>query len=376
MAGAHRQDGIAGDRSVLALNRGSSSVKFGLFTLAPRPGELCRGHVDVSSPGVAFAQLLDRLTQPLTAFPLGGVVHRLVHGGPALRQPQAVSETLVATLRTLVHLAPNHLPGEIDLIEDVRRVQPGLRQVVCFDTGFHADLPDEARRLPIADAYAEHGLQRYGFHGLSYTFLMDELRRRSPSRMGRVVLAHLGNGSSLAAVRDGRSIDTTMGFTPIGGVVMSTRTGDLDPGVVTQIARLGGLDPGRLDDELSHRSGLAALSGGWSDMRDLLAREADDPRCRLAVTIYCYEIRKRIGAFAAALGGLDALVFSGGIGERAPVIRSRICSALEFLNLRLDGASNAAAAPIVSTAASRVEVHVIPTDEEAVLARSAWPILQ
>jgi acetate kinase len=366
------------NRSVLVINSGSSSVKFGLFTLAPGPSALCRGTIDEAAGATTVDQVLARVVDRLGAYPLAGVGHRIVHGGPSLFDPQLVTDGLLAELGRFVSFAPNHLPDEIRLIEDTRRVRPGVPQLVCFDTAFHSSLPEVARRLPIPRAYDAQGVRRYGFHGLSYTFLLDELRRRAGPLQagGRVVLMHLGNGSSLAAVRDGRSIDTSMGFTPIGGVVMSTRSGDLDPGVVTYIARSTGLDADRVEHELSHCSGLEGVSGGVRDMRDLLARQANDEACRLAVSIYCYEITKRIGGYAAALGGLDALVFSGGIGQHLPIVRARICGGLEFLGVGIDGPLNEQNAPVISTPAARVVVHVIPTDEEVVIAEAAYPLLQ
>ncbi len=375
-AGGQPEQRTAG-QSVLALNRGSSSIKFALFSRSAQPAELARGTVDADADRGAFDQVIAGVASPLEERPLAAVVHRLVHGGPELRAPRLIDDGLVARLKELIHLAPHHLPQEIALLEEVRRARPDLPQAVCFDTAFHGGLPDLARRLPIPAEYAALGVERYGFHGLSYTFLMEELRRRcGPSAApGRVILAHLGNGSSLAAVRDGRSIDTSMGFTPIGGVVMGTRAGDLDPGVVTHIARLRGFDANRLEEELSHHSGLTGVSGGTSDMRELLRREATDDGCRLAAGIYCYEIKKRIGAYAAALGGLDLLVFSGGIGAQAPVVRSRICSGLEFLGVHLDEVANAAGAPVISAAASGVTVHVIRTDEELVMAEAACELL-
>ncbi|HEV3214498.1 MAG TPA: acetate/propionate family kinase [Vicinamibacterales bacterium] len=368
---------MTSNRSVLAINGGSSSVKFALFTLAPEPLALRRGTIDEAPGATTVDQVLERVGDRLGTHPLAGVGHRIVHGGPNLFDPQLVTDDVLATLRQLVPFAPNHLPDEIQLIEAVRRLQPGVPQLVCFDTAFHRDLPDVARRLPIARAYDAQGVRRYGFHGLSYTFLLHELRRRTGSLQagGKVVLMHLGNGSSLAAVRQGRCIDTSMGLTPIGGVVMSTRSGDLDPGVVTYIARAGGFDADRLEDELSHRSGLEGVSGGVHDMRELLAREAGDEACRLAVSIYCYEIVKRTGAYAAALGGLDALVFSGGIGEHAPIVRATICTGLEFLGTDIDERLNAGNAPMISTPTSRVAVHVIPTDEEVVIAEAAHQLL-
>jgi acetate kinase len=371
-------DAPRAERSVLALNSGSSTIKFGLFTFDAEPRALCRGTADASSRDTAVEQLMERLASDIADYPVAAVGHRIVHGGPDYSEPQPVTPTLLASLRDLVRFAPNHLPDEIDLIESVHRLCPETPQIVCFDTAFHAGLPDVSRRLAVPARYAAEGVRRYGFHGLSYTFLLDELGRRigPAADSKKIVLAHLGNGSSLAAVRSGRSIDTSMGFTPIGGVVMSTRSGDLDPGVVTYIARTTGFDADEVEHELSHRSGLAALSGGTADMRELLAREADDERCRMAVAIYCYAVRKQIGAFAAALGGIDVLVFSGGIGERAGVVRSRICEDLRFLGIEVDDQRNAAGGPLISTATGRVAVHVIPTDEEVVIARSAYHLLQ
>jgi acetate kinase len=365
------------NQSVLAMNSGSSSIKFGLFTLAPEPSPLCRGSIDEAAHAIAVDQVLERVAERLGAYPLAGIGHRIVHGGPALFDPRLVSDELLATLEQLVRFAPNHLPDEIQLIKAVRRLRPDVPQLVCFDTAFHRDLPDIARRLPIQKVYDTQGVRRYGFHGLSYTFLVHELRRRAGPLQagGKVVLMHLGNGSSLAAVREGHCIDTSMGFTPIGGVIMSTRSGDLDPGVVTFLARATGFDADRLEHELSHHSGLEGVSGGVHDMRDLLAREASDDACRLAVSIYCYEIAKRIGAYAAALGGLDALVFSGGIGELAPVVRARICSGLGFLGLGIDEHLNDENAPVISASTARVAVHVIHTDEEVVIAEAAYQLL-
>src|SRR5437879_2881768 len=226
------------NHSVLAINRGSSSVKFGLFTLAAEPSALSRGTVEEAAHATTVDRTLERVADCLGAYPLAGIGHRIVHGGPALFEPQLVTDELLATLRQLVRFAPNHLPDEIQLIEAAKGRRPDLPQFVCFDTAFHSDLPDVARRLPIPQVYDAQGVRRYGFHGLSYTFLLHELRRRvGPFEAGgKLVLLHLGNGSSLAAVREGRSIDTSMGFTPIGGVVMRTRSGDLDPGVVPYLA--------------------------------------------------------------------------------------------------------------------------------------------
>jgi acetate kinase len=363
--------------SVLVLNSGSSSLKFALFTRDPEPAVLCRGTIGDAARTATVARVFEQVNGCLAARPLAAIGHRIVHGGPSFSDPQIVTDQSVATLRSLVHFAPNHLPAELDLIEEVRRLEPDLPQVLCFDTAFHATMPEVARRLAIPQIYADQGVHRYGFHGLSYTFLVQELgRRSSPAQAnGNVVMMHLGNGSSVAAVRAGRSVDTSMGMTPIGGVVMSTRSGDLDPGVVTFIARSTGFDADRLEREFSHDAGLTALSGGVADMRELLDREAGDAGCRLAVAVYCYEIRKRIGAYAAALGGLDAVVFSGGIGEHAPAVRARICDGLEFLGVAVDDQRNRQNAPVISTATGRVAIHVIPADEEVVIAQAAGRLL-
>lgn len=368
------------DRSVLAINSGSSSLKFGLFartaSSAP-PKPIRRGTLEGAAGVETLDRLLAEIGDRLATQPLAGIGHRIVHGGPSLVEPRLVTDETMATLRQIVPFAPNHLPNEIALIEAASRRWPGVPQVVCFDTAFHSTLPDVARRLPIPEVYDAQGVRRYGFHGLSYTFLLGELRQRAGAAAadGRIVLMHLGSGSSLAAVRGGRSLDTSMGFTPIGGVVMSTRSGDLDPGVVTFIARSTGFDATRLEDEFSHRSGLAAVSGGVADMRELLAREEHDDGCRLAVSMYCYDITKRIGAYAAALGGIDTLVFSGGIGEHAPIVRARICRALAFLDIELDERANQEDAPVISLPTRRVAVHVIPTDEEAVIAAAVCQLL-
>jgi acetate kinase len=300
-----------------------------------------------------------------------------VHGGPLYSEPHVVNAAVLDTLLSVVEFAPNHLPDEIALVDAVGRRWPAVPQIVCFDTAFHARMPEVARRLPIARAYDDAGVRRYGFHGLSFEFLAGELERvgGSGARNQRAVLAHLGGGSSLAALQGGRSVDTTMGLTPIGGVLMSTRSGDLDPGVVTWIGRKEGLTPDQVEDLLSRRAGLAAISGGVADMRTLLERQQNDPACRLAVDMYVHSIRKAIGALTAILGGVDTLVFSGGIGEHAPEIRRRICERFEFLGIEIDDGKNAASAAIVSTPASRVAIRVIATDEELMIVRSAFRLL-
>jgi acetate kinase len=358
------------------VNAGSSSVKCALFTFDAHPQPLQRETVGTGG-SASVPALLDWTAAHIGGRTLAAIGHRVVHGGPSRHEPQTVTPALLDALAQLVPFAPNHLPDEIAIIEAIGRTLPTIPQIACFDTAFHADLPDVARRLPIPAEYDAQGVRRYGFHGLSYAFLIQELARVAgdEAARGRVILAHLGNGSSLAAVRHGRSVDTTMGFTPIGGVTMSTRTGDLDPGVVTHIARQERLSAGALEDVLSHRSGLLGISGVTGDMRLLLDREARDPACRLAVAMYAYSIRKSIGALSAALGGIDTLVFSGGIGEHAPAVRARVCEGLGFLGVQLDAPRNAANAPVISTSAAEVAVRVIPTDEELMIARSAYALL-
>ena len=314
------------ERAVFVVNAGSSTVKCGLFTLQSNPRPLARGVFEVTGADRSRS-LLDWLDGHHGGAAVAAIGHRIVHGGPSRYAPARVDAALLNDLREIVAFAPNHLPDEISLIEALGAARPELAQFVCFDTAFHHDLPEIARRLPIPRSFDDRGVRRYGFHGLSFAYLLEELRRLAGAEAanGNVVLAHLGNGSSLAAVRGGRSLDTSMGFTPDGGVVMSTRSGDLDPGLVTHIARTEELTADQLEDLFSHRSGLFAISGDTGDMRELLRREATSQPSALAVAIYCYQIKKYIGAYAAALGGLDTLVFSGGIGEHAAAIRARVC---------------------------------------------------
>jgi acetate kinase len=291
-------------------------------------------------------------------------------------EPELVTLKLLAGLHRITPYAPDHLPREIGLIEAFRKRYPTLPQVACFDTAFHRTMPRVAKLLPIPRRYAANGVERYGFHGLSYTYLMEELDRLDPAATkGRVILAHLGNGASLAAVRSGKSIDTSMGFTPTAGLVMSTRTGDLDPGLVYYLARTERMSAARFQRMANHESGLLGVSGTSSDLRDLLAQEAGDVRAAEAVALFCYQAKKWIGSFAAALGGLDTLVFAAGIGENAPLIRKRICDGLGFLGIELNSKRNAKNAPLISPDAGRVKVRVIHTDEELMIARSVTRVL-
>jgi acetate kinase len=284
---------------------------------------------------------------------------------------------MVADLRQLSPFDPEHLPEEILLTEEFHRRFPDLPQVACFDTAFHHDLPRVAQLLPIPRCYEAQGVRRYGFHGLSYAFLMGELARLAgmDAAQGRVILAHLGNGASLAAVHRGKSMDTSMSFTPTAGVPMSTRTGDLDPGLIWYLARTAGLDAKGFNEMVNFKSGLLGVSETSSDMRDLLEHETQDVRAAEAIALFCYQVKKWIGAFAAALGGLDTLVFAGGIGENAPTVRTRICDGLGFLGIELDEKQNATNEGVISAATSRIPVRVIPTDEERMIARMVCGVL-
>lgn len=354
---------------VLVVNAGSSNVKFAVFRAGAALQEVARGKVEGADSAAA---VLEQLEERGALGDLVGVGHRLVHGGPRHTAPALVTPELVRDLEELKALNPTHLPAELGLIDAVAKRWPGVPQVACFDTAFHRDLPAVARTLPIPRRYLDQGVRRYGFHGISYEYLLAELVRVAGAEVahGRVIFAHLGSGSSLAAVRNGTCVDTTMGFTPAGGLVMGTRTGDLDPGVLVHLLRSEGLNAERLDTLVNRESGLRGLSGTSSDLRELLTNEAADPRAAEAVAVYCYQVRKWIGAMAAALGGLDTLVFSGGIGENSPDVRARICAGLSFFGVQLATEANAAGAPIISSDIAPVVVRVIPTDEEVMIART------
>ncbi|HTB63213.1 MAG TPA: acetate/propionate family kinase, partial [Opitutales bacterium] len=309
---------------------------------------------------------------------IAAVGHRIVHGGNRFCEPTLVTTKLLKELRQLSPFDMDHLPAELMLVEAFHRRLPVVPQVACFDTAFHHDMPRVAQILPLPRRLEAKGVRRYGFHGLSYQYLLDELARvagRKAAR-SRLVLAHLGNGASMAAVKNGKCMDTSMAFTPAAGLPMSTRSGDLDPGLVWFLSRTEKMSPRRFNEMVNKESGLFGISETSSDMRDLLTREATDPRAVEAVAHFCYEARKRIGSYAAALGGLDTLIFAGGIGENSPVIRQRICAHLDFLGVRLDKAKNKRGSGIISDRKSRVTVRVIPTDEEVVIARAICAFLK
>jgi acetate kinase len=324
----------------------------------------------------AVGSLLDWLeSQPV--FPsVKAAGHRVVQGMKH-SEPEKVTPKLLAELHRITAYDPDHRPRELSLIEALRRRHPKLPQVACFDTAFHRTMPPVARLLPIPRRYAAKGVERYGFHGLSYAFLMEELGRLNPeAAKGRVILAHLGSGCSMAAVHHGKSVDTSMGFTPAAGLVMSTRSGDLDPGLGYYLARTERMSAAGFQRMINHESGLLGVSGTSSDLRDLCARETVDERAAAAVDLFCYQVRKWIGSFAAVLGGVETLVFSAGIGENSPRIRTRICDGLGFLGIEIDRRRNARNTGLISPTGGRVHVRVIRTNEELMIARSVSRILE
>ena len=388
--------------SILTINGGSSSIKFALFEAGDLLRRILDGAIErIGQPEATFVVkglsqadsfsrlvtapnhteavrlLMDWIEVRIQSGELTAVGHRVVHGGPQYFEPQRITPEMVEELHQLQPFDPEHLPEEILLTEAFHRRFPDLPQVACFDTAFHHDLPRVAQLLPIPRRYEAQGVRRYGFHGLSYAFLMEELARLAGSEAahGRVILAHLGNGASLAAVYEGKSMDTSMGLTPAGGVPMSTRSGDLDPGLVWYLERTEKMRAKQFNEMINFQSGLLGVSETSSDMHDLLERETKDVRAAEAVALFCYQAKKWIGAFAAALGGVDTLVFAGGIGENAPVIRARICAGLGFLGIELEEKRNLASAAVISTEAGRVAVRVIHTDEEWMIAQTVCRVL-
>jgi acetate kinase len=387
---------------VLTINGGSSSIKFALFDTGQKLGRILAGTIErIGLPEASFVVkgldeadnftrsvtaanhtaavglLMDWIEERIPRRELTAVGHRVVHGGPKYSEPQRITPEMVEELHQLQPFDPDHLPEEILLTEAFHRRFPDLVQVACFDTAFHHNLPRVAQLLPIPRHYEAQGVRRYGFHGLSYAFLIEELARVAgpQAARGRIVLAHLGNGASLAAVYEGKPVDTSMSFTPTAGLPMSTRSGDLDPGLVWYLARTEKITAKKFNEMVNFESGLLGVSETSSDMHDLLERETEDVRAAEAVTLFCYQVKKWIGAFAAALGGLDTLVFAGGIGENATAVRARICDGLGFLGIELEEKRNLASTAMISTEASRVAVRVIHTDEEWMIAKTVCRVL-
>jgi len=386
---------------VLAINGGSSSIKFALYQVGEALEQRLYGKVDriglrgtnlnfSDSTGNQKGSLIlessdtrsasnfpiDWLEEQIDFSLISGVGHRVVFGMKHT-DPERITQELLNELRRISPYDTDHLPAEVELIEALRQHYPQMPQVACFDTAFHRTMPRVARLLPIPRRFDAIGIQRYGFHGLSYAYLIEELARVAGAKaaQGRVILAHLGNGASLTAIRDGKSIDTSMGFTPTSGLPMSTRPGDLDPGVAWYLMQAENLTPKQFNNLINHESGLLGVSETSSDMRDLIERQASDVRAAEAVELFCYQVRKWIGAFVAVLGGVETLVFSGGIGENAPEVRARICDGLGFLGIELEEKQNAANEGVISAASGRVAVRVIRTDEEWMIANTVCRVL-
>jgi acetate kinase len=376
-------------QTILCLNGGSSSLKYAVYRISDAGEErvfsgaieaigaeggrawLRAGDKVLSDQSGSFPNHAEAVKAMFAALKAQGVTelaaagHRIVHGGPKFTEPQQIDDRLKSALHELIPFAPLHLPSQVAMIEAVAAHFPDLPQVACFDTAFHSRMPEVAQRFALPGKLWEQGIKRYGFHGLSYEYVVSKLG----AELGpRAVIAHLGNGSSMVALRDGVSIDTSMGMTPTGGIMMGTRTGDLDPGVLLHLLRAG-YSAEKLEALLNHEAGLLGVSGQSSEMKVLLEKRRTEPAAALAVQMFCYQARKFIGAFAAALGGLDTLVFTGGIGERAATVRAEICSGLQYLGVALDGAANNRNAEVISVAAGRCMVRVVETDEDLMIAR-------
>ena len=385
------------EHPILGINSGSSSVKFALYqcyetdeallakgtakgiglpdghlSIAGATGEtLADVHGDFPQTKVAIHTILEHLDQLDLPQPVA-VGHRVVHGGTPYTAPQRVDANLYETLRTLITFAPLHQPSAIEGIDAIASRLPGLPQVACFDTAFHHCLPELVQRFPLPRSLWQDGIRRYGFHGLSYEFIIETL---GAAVQGRTIIAHLGNGSSLVAVRDGHPLDTTMGLTPTGGVMMGTRSGDLDPGILLYLMQAKDYSIEQLAQLVNHEAGLLGVSDLSSDMQTLLDKRGSEPHAAQAVEMFCYQLRKQIGALTAVLGGLDNLVFTGGIGEQAAPVRWEVCQGLAYLGVALDSQRNAAHARIISTPQSACCVRVVPTNEELMIARHTRALL-
>jgi acetate kinase len=388
-------------QTILTINRGSGTLKAGLYQASASPKLVASIKVDragspearVKIATAAGKTLLDSAIQDtgansdLTtvlnwlkesnyASHLAGIGHRLVHGGPHYTESQRITPEVLAELEKIAPLDPDHTPQAIQNIRFFSDRLPHTPQIGCFDTAFHATLPKVARTYALPRKFYDEGLRRYGFHGLSCEYILQQLRATDPAlAAGRLIIAHLGNGASMTAVNNGKSVDTSMGFTPLEGLVMGTRSGDIDPAAVIYLERHDRLSPRDIDALLNKQSGLLGVSGTSSDMRDLLEREATDDRAAEAVALFCYRAKKYVGAYAAALGGLDALLFAGGIGENAPPVRERICAGLDFLGIEIDPAANRSNAPVISSARTHVKIKVIKTDEDIVIAQHVLAIV-
>lgn len=383
---------------ILVINSGSSSLKIGVyadenghirqildgladgigtpsgkFELKDSAGRALRSEtIGFASTAAAFDHAAEALSAEVQVRP-HAIGHRVVHGGPKLVHHQQITPQVIAELKACVHFAPLHIPASLALIDAAGKRFPSVPQFACFDTAFHTTMPETATRFPLPDALFQEGVRRYGFHGLSYESIVHQLGAELPPR---TIVAHLGNGASLAAIRDGKSIDTSMGLTPTGGIPMATRTGDLDPGVILYLQRVKKMNADELEQLLNKESGLKALSGGTSDMRSLQdAAAKGDTRAAMSIDIFCAAIAKYVAAYATELGGLDLLVFAGGIGEHSAQVRSKVCERLRFMRVSLDATQNARNAPVISSPESAVSVRIVPAQEDIQIARHCASLL-
>ncbi len=386
----------AGNSSILTINAGSSSIKIALYEAGNKPVLLLSGNIEKIGYGNSILiikqndtknnfslnagdfnsttiALIDWLQQQSWFSNVKAIGHRIVHGMHHT-QSEIITDDLLKELNSIVEYDPDHLPSEIKLTELIKKRYPQLMQVACFDTAFHTTIPAVAKMFAIPKKYFDEGVQRYGFHGISYSYLMQQLQKiNSAEANGRIILAHLGNGASIAAVKDDKCIDTSMGFTPAAGIVMSSRSGDIDPGVAWYLMKQG-MNAKTFNDVINHESGLVGISGLSADMQTLLEKENENKNAALAVDVFCYQIKKYIGAYIAALGGLDVLVFSGGIGENASEIRKRVCNGFEYMHIEIDEALNNNHQQLISTNNSKIKVYVIATNEELMIAKETFSI--
>ena len=387
--------------TILTINGGSSSIKFTIYELEKVLTQILSGSIEnINSQNSTFNftnsktkesintpieindfedaanYLLDWLALQVAFNAVNAVGHRIVHGMQHT-SPEKISAELLQELKQICAYDPEHLPGEIKLIEIFKKRYPAFIQVACFDTAFHSTMPHVAKLLPIPRKYFNMGIQRYGFHGLSYAYLMQELQRMAGNETanGKIILAHLGNGASIAAVKNGKCIDTSMGFTPTAGLIMGTRSGDLDPGVAWYLLQVEKLTPKEFNDLINHQSGLLGISATTSDMKEIIKNKNTDTHAAEAFELFCYQAKKFIGAYTAALEGLDTLIFSGGIGEHSPAVRSQICDGLEFLGIELCEIKNMNNEDIISCATSKITVRVIKTNEELMIAKMVCNVL-
>lgn len=387
------------ERFILTVNCGSSSIKFSLFHYSSMRVEVIGSVVGIgtSKPQLKISNNLKEiletkellnpnfteivkeiskwLKQNEIIYPLVAIGFRIVLGGPDRYQAEAITDDLLKDLDQFVYLAPNHLPNELSAIQIFTETFPEVQKIACYDTSFHHDMPSHSKYYPLPDIYRNQGLIRYGFHGLSYESIMKKLsQRRIATKDKKIIIAHLGNGASMAAIKNNKSIDTSMGISPLGGLVMGTRPGDLDPGVMLFLLKHSKLSTIELDELLNKESGLKAIAG-TSDMQTLVKEKNDIHQAKEAITIFSYHVKKFIGAYAAALGGLDLLIFTGGIGENSPVIRERICADMEFLGIELDKNKNTTKQDVISSENSKVMIYFLKTNEELIIAEHTCALI-